>query len=259
MKTIKLSIILLLLLGAFSCKKTDNSATSSVSTDQAADIAAGSLAANSYGLTSISDNIASNAQVVASINTGSPSVNSVGTSDHQACGTTRVDSASNSGTNGAVTSSYFFKFSRTLSCDANNQPDSLANNLIYHGNFDGPNLTSSNSGSAIFTISNLSPTALSYLINGDYKRAGSFQFKTGDKLSGQSNVDIVVTNLTLSKPSRKILSGNATIAVTGSSSKNGAFNYTGTLVFNGDGTATLTINGGAVYTVDLSTGARTKH
>jgi hypothetical protein len=258
MKTIKLSFILLLLLGAVSCKKTDNSAsTNAVTTDQAADIAVGSLAANSYGLTTVSDNIAANAQVVASIKTGSPSVNSIGT-DHQACGTTRIDSATNSGTNGTVTASYFFKFSRTLNCDANSNPDNLVNSLTYHGDFGGPNLTSSNSGSAAFTITGLGTAATAFVINGEYKRSGSFQSKVGNKASGQSSVDIVVTNLTLTKPSRTIASGSATIAVTGTNSKTGAFSYAGALVFNGDGTATLTINA-TVYTVNLTTGVKTKH
>jgi hypothetical protein len=256
MRTFKFTFILLLLIGALSCKK-DSTATTAVTTDQAADIAAGSLAENSYGLASISDNVAANAQVVASISTSRQTVNSSGAVTHQACGTTLADSLSNSGSGSSVTFSYFFKFARTLNCNSSEQPDNLANVLTYHGNFDGPRLTSANTGSATFTIAGLSPTALSFVINGEYKRTGSFQSKVGNDLSGNSNIDIVVTNLTLSKTTRKIASGSATISITGTTSKNGAFSYTGTLVFNGDGTATLTINGTA-YNVDLSTGIKTK-
>ena len=62
MKTIKLSLIILLMLGAFSCKKDNNASTSSsVTTDQVADIAAGSLAENSGGLATVTDDIAVNA------------------------------------------------------------------------------------------------------------------------------------------------------------------------------------------------------
>jgi hypothetical protein len=259
MKTFKLSIIALVLLGAISCKKTDgNSAANTVTSDQAADIAAGSLAANSYGLTSVSDDIAVNAQTLASINTGSQTVNSLGTATvHQACGTTLTDSVTNSGTNSSVSFSYFLKFARTLNCNTNSQPDNLANSVSYHGNFDGPNLTSTNTGSAIFKIAGLTTTAANFVVNGEYKRTGSFQSKIGNKTSGQSSVDIVVTNLTLTKPARKIASGTATIAITGSTTKNGDFSYTGTLLFNGDGTAILTINGNA-YTVNLLTGVKIK-
>jgi hypothetical protein len=261
MKTFKLSIVLLLLLGALSCKKTENSPATStaVTTDQAADLAAGSLASNSYGLTSLSDNVSANAQSVASINTGSQAVNSIGTNSiHQECGTTLSDSASNSGTNGNVSFSYFFKFARTLNCNTSNQPDNLANSINYRGNFSGPNLTTADTGSAIFTIAGLSQTATNFVINGEYKRSGSFQSKVGNKASGHSNVDIVVTNLTLTKPGRRIASGSATISITGSTSKNGSFSYTGTIVFNGDGSATLTING-TVYSIDLVTGVRVRH
>src|ERR1700709_2105718 len=127
MKTFKFTLITLLLVGALSCKK-DRTATTAVTTDQAADIAAGSLAENSYGLASISDNVAANAQVVASISTSRQVVNSPG-GEHQACGTTLIDSLSNSGTGSSVSFSYFFKFSRTLNCNTNEQPDNLANVL----------------------------------------------------------------------------------------------------------------------------------
>lgn len=260
MKTFKLSLVLLLLLGALSCKKNGSnpSTGSTVTTDQAADITATSLAENSYGIASIADNLSANAATQGSVAAGAPAVNSVGTASvHQACGTTLTDSISNSGTNGSQTFSYFFKFARTMNCNTSNEPDNLANNILYRGNFSGPNLTTADTGSAIFTIAGLTFSAKTYVLNGEYKRSGSFQSKVGNDASGHSNVDIVVTNLVLNKPTRKIASGSATISITGSTSKHGDFSYTGTLVFNGDGTATLTING-TVYAINLDTGARVR-
>jgi hypothetical protein len=263
MKTFKLSLILLLLLGALSCKKTDDSsnstASTTVTTDQAADLAASSLAGNSYGLTTVSDNISANAQTLSSTSINTPSVNSLGTTSvHQECGTTLSDSTSNSGTNGSASFSYFFKFARTLNCNTSSQPDNLANNVLYRGNFSGPNITTADTGTAVFTIAGLTTAAKAFVINGEYKRSGSFQSNVGNKASGHSNVDIVLTNLTLVKPTRAISSGSATISITGSTSKNGNFSFTGTLVFNNDGTATLTING-VVYSINLTTGVRLRH
>jgi hypothetical protein len=261
MKTFRLSIILLLLLGAISCKKTDSSTTdTSVTTDQAADIAAGSLSVNSNGLASVSDDISANAQTMASVNTGSQSVNSTGlASVHQACGSTVTDSVSRQSPAGATAIfNYFFKYSRTLNCNVAGQSDNLVNSLIYHGSFDGPNLSSSNSGNAAVTIAGLTTTATHFVVNGQYKRIGSFQSKVGNKNSGQDTVSIVATNITLTKPDRKISGGTATIAVSGVTSKHGSFKYNGTIVFNGDGTATLTING-AAYAIDMVTGFKTKH
>ncbi len=261
MKTFKLSLVLLLLLGAFSCKKNGSNPTNSstVTTDQAADLTASSLASNSYGIASIADNVSANAASQTSVVASSPAVNSIGANSiHQECGTTLKDSITNSGTNGSATFSYFFKFARTMNCNTNIEPDNLANNILYRGSFSGPNLTTADTGSAIFTIAGLTFSAKSYVLNGEYKRSGSFQSKVGNKASGHSNVDIVVTNLTLTKPTRKIASGNATISITGSTSKNGDFSYTGTLVFNGDGTATLTINGN-IYAINLDSGVRIRH
>jgi hypothetical protein len=260
MKTIKLSLIILLMLGAFSCKKDNSASTStSVTTDQVADIAAGSLAENSQGLATVTDDIAVNAQGLSS--TSGLTVNSNGLSTasvHQACGTTLTDSVTRSLTLDSVSINYFFKYSRTLNCNTSSQPDNLINALTFHGSFDGPRLSSTNSGSATVTIAGLTQAATNFAVNGEYKRAGSFQSKVGDKASGNSNVDIVATNLLISKSTRKIISGSATIAITGTGPKGVAFSYTGTIVFNGDETATLTING-TVYTINLTTGFRLRH
>ncbi len=139
----------------------------------------------------------------------------------------------------------------------NNVPDNLSSNLIYFGNFSGPNLSSSNSGSTAFTVGGLAPSANDFVINGEFKRAGTFQSKVDTTNHGNNSIDIKVTALTIVKASRTIAGGNATISITGDVPKKGSFSYTGTLVFNADGTATLTLNG-TVYTINLSSGTRVK-
>jgi hypothetical protein len=259
MKNLKLSLIVLLMLGAFSCKKDNSSSSSSITTDQAADIAAGSLAENSNGFASVTDDIAVNAQGISSVNSGL-TVNSTQatTSVHQECGTTLTDSVTRNVTVDSVTINYFFKYSHTLNCNSSNEPDNVINTLTYKGSFDGPRLSSTNSGSANVTIAGLTSTATNFVLNGEYTRDGSFQSKVGNKASGNSHIDIVGTNITLSKPGRKIISGTATITITGTGPKGNSFSYTGTIVFNGDNTATLTITGGASYTINLLTGWRAR-
>jgi hypothetical protein len=129
--------------------------------------------------------------------------------------------------------------------------------LIYSGSYSGPNMSSSNSGSSIFMVSGLGSTSSDFVINGEYKRAGSFKSKIDTAKAGDSNIDIVIKSLTLKRPLRNIVSGTATISITGDVPNKGSFSYTGTLVFNGNGTATLTING-TVYTINLSTGGRVR-
>ncbi|MBS1527289.1 MAG: hypothetical protein JST19_16675 [Bacteroidetes bacterium] len=256
MKTLKLSMIALLLLGAFSCKKDNSPAVSAaVTTDQAADMAASSLSSNSLGIASMTDAVSSNAVAVTSLSTGGQTVNSVGIkSIKQACGTTLSDSTTVSGTLDSATFDYFAKYTHTLNCNANEQPDNIVNTLIFHGDFNGPNLSSNDSGSANVTIAGLTSQATNFVINGEYKRSGAYTSKVGNKGSGNSSIDVVLTNVTLTKPGRKINGGTATISISGTSPK-GSFSYTGTITFNGDNTCWLNI-AKVRYLIDLHTGFR---
>jgi hypothetical protein len=246
MKKIKLSIVGMLLLGAVACKKNDNSGVSisgNVSNAEAADMVAGSLSMNSNGVANVSADATLDA--TAYINT------------HVTCGTTKSDSISRQSTAGSAYSySYNLKYNYMVNC-INNVPDNLSSSLVYSGSFSGPNLSSSNSGSSVFTVGGLAPTAKDFVINGEYKRSGSFQSKIDTTNHGNSSIDIVINALTITRPGRNIASGNATVSITGDVPKKGNFSYTGTLVFNGNGTATLTLNG-TVYTINLMTGERVK-
>jgi hypothetical protein len=136
-------------------------------------------------------------------------------------------------------------------------PDNFSGNLSYTGSYSGPKISSANTGSATFVVAGLSPTATDFILNGEYKRAGSFKSKIDTTNTGNSNIDIVITNLKITKPAHTISGGSAAISVTGVVPKKGNFTYTGTLVFNGDGTATLTLNS-IIYTIDLVTGIKVK-
>jgi len=261
MKTIKLSIIALVaIIAVYSCKKDlgATSAASTVTADQAADLAAGSLASNSNGLTTVTDDISLNASGLASVNNGL-TIDAAGSNNilKQACGTTLADSTTNQGSADSVTWSYFKKYSRTLNCNTSEKPDNIINRVTFSGNYSGPNVTSADAGTANVTIGHLETDSTTFLVSGEYKRSGSFTSKIGNKASGSKNVDIVVSNLVISKSGRKILSGNATINISVTTPK-GTFTYTGTLTFNGNGGAVLVINGNT-YTIDLHTGFRIKH
>jgi hypothetical protein len=247
MRKIQLSILAVLLLGAVACKKTDDHATRpttpNVSNAEAADMAAGSLSMNSNGMA----NVAADASVDASLYVHG----------HVACGTSKSDTISRQSQGGSqYTYSYNLIYNYMVNC-VNNVPDNLSSNLAYSGSFSGPNLSSSNSGSTVFTVGGLAPGANDFVINGEFKRAGTFQSKVDTTNHGNNNIDIKVTALTIVKANRTIAGGNATISITGDVPKKGNFSFTGTLVFNADGTATLTLNG-TVYTINLSTGTRVK-
>jgi len=250
MKKISLSLVAMLLLGAVACRKSNSLSpgggnnNTNVSNQEAADMVAGSISINSNGVTDLA------------LDASLDATNIGHTPD--ACGTIKSDSISRQSTAGSAFSySYKSKYSFTVDCNSSNVPDSLSSTLTYSGSFSGPNLASSNSGSSVFDVNGLLPTAADFVINGEYKRSGSFNSKIDTSNHGNSNIDIVINSLTLKKPSRSIVSGNAAISVTGDVPKKGSFNYTGTLVFNGNGTATLTLNG-TVYLINLYTGERQK-
>jgi len=243
MKKIKLSLVAMLLIGAVACKKSNGTLppVSNVTNDEAADMVAGSLSLNSNGVASLSADASLNAAVI---------INTPG-----ACGTIRSDSISRQSKPGdPVTYNYNLKYSFTVNCDGG-RPDSLLSTLTYSGSFSGPNLSSSNSGSSVFMVNGLLPRFTDFVINGEFKRAGSFSSKIDTAHHGNSNIDIVINSLTVEKSSRTIVSGNAAISITGDVPKKGSFTYTGTLVFNGNGTATLTLNG-TVYIINLESGDR---
>jgi hypothetical protein len=205
----------------------------------------------------VTNDISTNASVVASIGSGQ-SINSTGVaSEHQACGTTIADSTTHSGSADSVSWNYFVKYTHTLNCNANNQPDNLVNTLTYSGDYNGPRVSSNNTGTANVTIAGLTVAATNFVLNGEFKRAGSFTNKVKNK-TFTTNIDIVGTNILFSKSGHHIIGGSATISISGTSPK-GSFSYTGTITFNTDSTATLVINGGGTYTINLHTGFKEKH
>lgn len=247
MKTLKLSACVLLMMAAVACKKNGNdvSASSSggVSVDDAADMAATSLAINSNGAVSAAGDVYASAQVSVTL--------------HVPCGTTKSDSVSRQNTTGSTTYNYKAKYSYTVNC-TNNIPDNIISSYSYSGSYSGPRISTSSSGSSSLTATHLAVADTAAVLNGEYTSAGSFQSKVDTASHGSNNVDIKLQNLTIVKKPKHFSSGTATFSITGSTPKKGSFSFTGTLVFNSDNTATMTING-TVYTVDLTTGEKTKH
>jgi hypothetical protein len=243
MKTLKLSFVLFLLAGIMGCTKNNSQPLSNSSdpADQAAILVAGSVSASSNGTVNVADGLVIDAQAKVALDT--------------LCGTSWTDSASTTSPIGAQTTySYKSVYVYTINCGtSNNFSGSATSNLTYSGSFDGPNLSSTNSGTSDFTVTGLGKGSSSYTLNGEYKRSGSFQSKTDNTYYGTNDIDIVVTNLVLTKPGRKVQSGSATVTVSANTAKKGNFNYTGTIVFNSDNTATLTINGN-IYIIENATG-----
>ena len=241
MKTLRLTAIAFLLVGAMaSCKKGNGSSQpNSNSTDEAADLVTASLSPSTQGALSGTTDITVSADAKLNVDT--------------TCGVTWADSVDRSIPFGQQYDyTYKAKYTYVYNCGT---PPSVTTTSAYSGSFVTPDLASTFTGSSDFTIAGVNRASTDYTINGEYKRSGSFQSKTDTTYEGTHSVDITVTNLVLIKPLRIIKSGSATFTISGDMPKRGAFSYTGTIVFNGGDNATLTVNGQG-YLINLS--SRTK-
>ncbi len=244
MKVIRISFFALLMLAA-ACKKLDDSSLI-LTSDEAADFIATSLAANSSGLVTVSGDITLNAQNCFDLKL--------------ACGATKAYTISHSGQPGTTSSNsynYSLNYNYTVNCNSNNVPDNVTGTSNDSGTFDAPRISSSNTGVSTFRVAGLTPTATAYVINGDYKRSGTFTSKVESKSTSNTSVDFVLTNLTINKTTKVITSGTAIITIAGTTSGNANISFVGSVTFTGDNKATVTLNN-SIYTVNLLTGTYSK-
>ncbi len=96
-----------------------------------------------------------------------------------------------------------------------------------------------------------SNSSANFSVNGSLNSDGSYKI-VSSKQSGSEVFDYTLTNVVYSPTAGDIVSGSGTFNTSGSGPK-GSWNYTGTIVFNGNQMATITINGKA-YNVNLQTG-----
>lgn len=98
-----------------------------------------------------------------------------------------------------------------------------------------------------------------------YPAPGEVNQKLRERNSFSSNSKITINNLSINiqylvdlglgeEPSGNLITGGTTIyEISGSGSQTGTYNITAQVVYNGDGTADIIINGNT-YTINLPTG-----
>lgn len=247
MKSLRLPLLAFVVIGAMACNKGNvrfNNNANTDETDQAASLVTASLSSNTNGAFNTMSDVSVETQAHVSIDS--------------LCGTTWTDSVTRKKTSSqgnGVAYNYSAKYTYTLNCDSVTKKGlyngSSTATSEYKGNYTGPNLSSTNSGSSLIVIQGLGRGSSFYTVNGEYKQNGSYTSRTD---TGTNNTDIKLSNVLLTKPFKFVKSGTATVTVNGVSSKNGSFSYSGVIVFdNSNNSATLTLNG-TVYIVDLTLG-----
>lgn len=150
---------------------------------------------------------------------------------------------------GTYNYSYSFKYSITLA-NANR----LDFGYTMKGTYDTPRLSSNDSASATFQVSNLL-AGTAYSITGIYNRYGTQASKVRNKAGFSSTITFSTTALLIDKSTKRV-SGTAALIIYGTSSTGSIYSFNGTVTFLGNQQATLVI-GSKSYTLNLATGEAT--
>lgn len=230
-KTILAALMLTagLSIGLYSCKK-DNSSTSDTVTE-----------ADAVELTTDA--------VVSSTGGFSVQVNSSATvykSSVLKCGVEKDSTITKTSVAGATPSyNYSLKWAYVLNCSSS----ALTATLTGTSNYNGLSMSSTDNSSGSFALSGLQLSSSAYTLNSTYTRNGSQTSKIGRNYSFTSNLTITSSNIMVDKTTLLILSGSATVAISGTSSGGSSFTYNGTITFLGGNKATLVLNSGTTYNI----------
>jgi hypothetical protein len=149
---------------------------------------------------------------------------------------------SNSGT--YATYNYTFGLGWLVTCNNLGIPQSASVDVSGNGSFSTARWSGRDSTDGILTFTGLSPQETAYLVNGSYTLVGDL---TGDFRHVDPTFDcttvITLTNLSISKSTYDITGGSGTVTVTATNGMGNTRTLNGTLTFNGDGTATVVVNG----------------
>ena len=239
MKNYRLLLIAGLLFGILftSCEKDDNNTI--ISNDEAAEIIANSLSTSSYGFTSQVEDAAELADSIyeeekeAVKNLKSVNVDTTFTI------TNPPDSR--------VTYEYTVSYSYGIQMNGIT-PDFFLN-FTTSGEYTAQRITSSNQSQGELIVSNLTAGYNNYLLNGSCSRTGSQTVTIEVQREFSSTINFNMEDISIDKTTFEILGGSAEVSITGTSNS-ASYDMQGSIVFNGNKSATLTING-VVYEIDL--------
>jgi hypothetical protein len=138
-----------------------------------------------------------------------------------------------------------------LSCSDLDVPQQLQFDMAGSGTFASVKWDGTQSSTGTLLLTGLDFQSAAYTLNGDYDYVGEI---TGDlRLVDPSldcTIEINLVDLQLDKNTYNITTGSGSIVLTVSNGRGQTQTLNGQLVFNGDGTATVTINN-LSYTFDL--------
>lgn len=149
--------------------------------------------------------------------------------------------------------SYSVDWDYLLAC-VNGMPDSITVNQNMQGSYSTSLISGVDTSSATLTITGIQPSSSAITVNGTYTRNGQESSKVRTLLSYYAVMTFNIIGLTMNKSTQQITGGTATVGFIGVGTapnyKTYSSYYTGYVQFNGDNTASITINGNA-YNISL--------
>ena len=231
MKKLRIAAILLMaIIMVAGCKKKEETPVADATTEEAASIMATSLCTSNAGtMTQVED------AVVLSQSTPLKS--------------TMYDSSFTitSATGAVITYQYQMNYSYGFI-----NPNNFQLTYNENGNYNSPNVSAGITADGSLNVTGFL-TGDYYVVNGQSGREGTFTMKIGNKNSMTATVTTTMVNFTDNKSTGLPESGTATIVVNGNTSTGRNFGFTGTLVYTGNYTGTLTIMGKQFY-INMTTG-----
>ncbi len=226
-----------------SCDKDEKVNQIQISSQEAASLIAASIGQDQGGLQAIFTDAITVVDEVTSATSGGRQA-TCGSSDN-----TAFSYASQTGETPAY--SFNYDYGWTLSCGNDSQPNKVDLSLSYDGSMESPDFTMTFEGTSGFTVTELLQDILT--INGSHNQSATYNVVSeGQQYSGTNTFAYTLTEIRVSKSDSQVQSGTAAVLLSGITNR-GAYSINATIVYNGDGTATITINGD-VFGVDISTG-----
>ena len=234
MKKIKIMIASLLLLGATACNEEAEDPTYSPTNEDAAKIMEESLASSSGGMT----------EEMASL--GGFLEAKSGEIELE-CGVP-FDTTFAFSITGDVNGEFTRDWSLLLNCPEG-ENSFLDVNTSYFGSFVGPYRTHERDGSRDWTWTEIGPLGELRYMNGTGDHNGTRTFNANE-VTFSWDYDAEWTNVAVLKETNQIESGSGVFTLTLTGPEGNTFSFEGSVAFNGDQTATVTVNG-EIYEVEL--------
>ncbi|MBD3749220.1 MAG: hypothetical protein IE931_06980 [Sphingobacteriales bacterium] len=163
------------------------------------------------------------------------------------CGVVKDSTITKSGVSLNKSFNSTISWSRLLTCQ-NSVPQSFSFTFTGNSVFTSPRLTAQDTETGNLNVAGLQPSTTQTTITGDFNREGN---KESAVLKQRSFSSILTgtCNVIIDKKTQKIKSGQINLNLQFESSSGTMLTKTGTLVFNGDNTATLTLSSGTEYKI----------